>query len=205
MNVPNVETPWSPLPVNAVVELMRGAPFFWCLAGGHAIERVVGRPYRPHDDIDIVVLRPDHLALRQWLKDWHLAAADPPGSLRSWNDGETLPWRVHDLWGHRDGTEAWELQVMIQEADAGSWYFRRDDRVHGRVDDLAVTVDGVPCLRMDLQLLYKSKSSRQKDETDFHELLAILGETQRRTLADWLRLTSPNGHHWIPALEYWGV
>ena len=203
--MPNVDTPWSPLPVNAVVDLMRGAPFFWCLAGGHAIERVVGRRYRAHDDIDIVMLRPDHHALPQWLTDWHLAVADPPGSLRPWDDAEKLPWRVHDVWARRGGVEAWELQVMIQEADTGQWYFRRDDRVHGRIEDLAVPVDGVPCLRMDLQLLYKSKSARQKDQMDFEELLPRLDEAQRRTLIDWLRLTSPNGHHWIPALEGWGV
>jgi len=191
--------------VNAVVDLMQGAPFFWCLAGGHAIERVVGRRYRAHDDIDIVMLRPDHHALPQWLKDWQLAVADPPGSLRPWNDAEKLPWRVHDIWAHRDGVHAWELQVMIQEADAGTWYFRRDDRVHGSVADLAVTVHGVPCLRMDLQLLYKSKSSRHKDEADFQELLPLLDDAQRHTLIDWLRLTCPNGHHWIPALEGWGV
>ena len=51
--VPHVDTPGSPLPVHAVVDLMRGAPFFWCLAGGLAIERVVGRSYRAHDDIDL--------------------------------------------------------------------------------------------------------------------------------------------------------
>ena len=54
--MPNdVTLPWSPLPVHDVVRLMRGAGFFWCLAGGHAIERVLGQAYRQHDDIDIVV------------------------------------------------------------------------------------------------------------------------------------------------------
>lgn len=203
--MPDADTPWSPLAVGAVVDLMRDAPFFWCLAGGHAIERVVGRRYRAHDDIDIVVLRPDLDGLRHLLTDWHLSAADPPGSLRPWMTGEKLPWRVHDVWGHRPQAGAWELQVMIQEADAGAWYFRRDDRVHGKVDDLRVMVDEVPCLRMDLQLLYKAKSSRPKDEMDFQHVLPILGESERRSLADWLRLTCPNGHHWIPELEGWGV
>lgn len=203
--MPNVDSPWSPLPVDDVVNLMQGAPFFWCLAGGYAIERVVGHSYRAHEDIDIVVLRPEQESLRQWLYDWYLCAADPPGSLRPWSTDERLPWRVHDVWGRREASPAWELQVMIQEADAGAWYFRRDDRVHGAIDDLAVTVDGIPCLRMDLQLLYKAKSSRQKDETDFQQVLPLLDDAQRQTLIDWLRLTSPNGHHWIPALEGWGV
>jgi len=199
--LPNADTPWSPLPVDDVMDLMRGAPFFWCLAGGHAIERVVGRPYRAHGDIDIVVLRTDLEALQQWLTSWHLFAADPPGCLRPWVAGEKLPWRVHDVWGHREESEGWELQVMVQEAEAGSWYFRRDDRVQGRIDDLMRIVGGVPCLRMDLQLMYKAKSSRPKDETDFEQLLPHLSGDERRRLAEWLRLTCANGHHWIASLE----
>jgi hypothetical protein len=197
----DVDSPWMPLPVLEVQELMRGARFFWCLAGGLAIERVVGRSYRTHDDTDIVVLRPDQLALQGWLTDWHLAVADPPGCLRPWTKGERMPSRAHDVWGHRPGSRAWELQVMIQEADGDVWYYRTDDRVNGRIADLATTVDDVPCLRMDLQLLFKAKSSRPKDEMDFQQMLPFLSEAERLTLATWLRLTCPNGHHWITALE----
>lgn len=197
----DVVSPWNPLPVDDVVELMRGADFFWCLAGGQAIERVVGRPYRSHDDTDVVVMRPQQLALQSWLEDWQLAIADPPGTLRRWTRGERMPRRVHDVWGHRSGSTAWELQVMIQEAEGDAWYFRRDDRVQGRLGDLATTVDGVPCLRMDLQLLFKARSPRPKDEQDFQQLLPHLSADQRRTLVEWMRLTCANGHHWIAALE----
>jgi hypothetical protein len=197
----DVSTPWNPLPVPAVAALMKGAGFFWCLAGGQAVEQVVGHSYRTHGDTDIVVLRPDQLALQAWLGDWQLSAADPPGTLRPWATGEKLPWRVHDVWGHRAESRAWELQIMIQEADGDWWYFRRDDRVYGRIDDLATMINDLPCLRMDLQLLYKAKSLRPGDEEDFRRLLPRLGDEQRRTLAEWLRLTCPNGHHWIEALE----
>ncbi len=189
------------MPVGALAEHIRDAGFFWCLAGGQAIERVVRRSYRAHEDIDIVVLRPEQLALQSWLADWSLFVADPPGVLRSWDRGERIPWRAHDIWAHRPGAAGWELQVMIQEADHESWYFRRDDRVNGRITDLATMVDGIPCLRMDLQLLFKAKSSRPKDEEDFLQLLPVLDEAQRTQLASWLRLTSPNGHPWIAALE----
>lgn len=187
--------------VGAVGELFRDAGFFWCLAGGWAIERVVGRSYRAHGDVDVVVLRPEQLDLQAFLAEWHLAVADPPGILRAWDPGERIPWRAHDIWAHRPGAAGWELQVMIQEADHESWYFRRDDRVNGRITDMATIVDGIPCLRMDLQLLFKAKSSRAEDEEDFVQLLAVLDETQRAQLASWLRLTSPNGHPWIAALE----
>jgi len=200
-SLPNVGAPWVPLTVEELTTVMHGAGFFWCLAGGHAIERVVGRRYRSHNDIDIVVLRSQQLAVQEWFREWTLAAADPPGSLRPWAIGEHLTWRVHDIWAHRPGATGWELQIMIQEDDATSWFYRRDDRVHGLVDDLSIMVDDVPCLRPELQLLFKAKSSRPKDDVDFLQLLPVLSQRQRQTLWDWLELTSPNGHSWMPALE----
>lgn len=203
MWIPNeTDAPWSPLPADTINEVMQGADFFWCLAGGLAIERVVGESYRSHDDSDIVVLRPQLAAVQRYFDGWFLAAADPPGLLRRWDPGERLPWRVHDVWAHRADAKAWELQLMIQEADGDCWYYRRDDRVNGRIDDLATLVDGVPCLRMDLQLLYKSRGIRAKDDEDFLRLAPVLPHEQRQTLLDWLRLTNPNGHQWIEALEY---
>lgn len=202
IRMPNeIHAPWSPMPVNEIADLMRGAGFFWCLAGGLAIEHVVGQPYRPHEDSDIVVLRPQLAAVQRHFDGWHLAAADPPGLLRRWDPGERLPWRVHDVWAHRADSPAWELQLMIQEADGESWYYRRDDRVNGQISDLASMVDGVPCLRMDLQLLYKSRGVRLKDDEDFLRLLPVLPLEQRQTLLEWLRLTYPNGHQWVEALE----
>jgi len=73
--------------------------------------------------------------------------------------------------------------------------------VHGRVEDLIVLVGDVPCLRPDLQLLFKAKSARPKDDADFLHLLPGLSARERQTLWDWLDLTSPNGHPWMPALE----
>lgn len=89
---------------------------------------------------------------------------------------------------------------MIQETDGNSWYFRRDHRVRGSVDDLAMDVRGVPCLRMDLQLLFKSREPRAKDESDFRELLPVLPNAQRELLAYWLALMNPDGHPWLTAL-----
>lgn len=194
-----LSSPWQPLRVGELVALMDGARFFWCLAGGQAIARVLGRSYRPHGDIDIVVLRPQQLEVHDWFREWRLYAADPPGSLRPWKSNETLPIGVHDVWCHREGSRGWELQIMIQESEGGSWSFRRDARVRGSIADLATDAHGVPCLRMDLQLLFKSKEPRAKDEADFRELVPVLSDEQRESLAYWLRLTSP-AHRWLSEL-----
>lgn len=196
----DVTSPWKPLSLAELVELMRGAHFLWCLAGGHAIAHLLGRSHRQHGDIDIVVLRPEQLHVQNWLGAWRMYAADPPGTLRPWQPHEVLPNGVHDVWCHRDESPAWELQVMIQESDGDSWYFRRDARVCGSVGDLATDVRGVPCLRMDLQLLYKSKQPRAKDESDFREVLPVLSNEQRESLAYWLELTYLDGHPWLTEL-----
>jgi hypothetical protein len=46
-----VGSPWRAMPIPELVQLMHGAPFFWCLAGGHAVSRAVGRQYRPHQPL----------------------------------------------------------------------------------------------------------------------------------------------------------
>ena len=196
----DVTSPWKPIAPGAIAARMQRAEFLWCLAGGYAVERFVGRALREHSDIDIVVLRRDQLALQSWLSDWTWYAADPPGNLRAWKPREVLPLGVHDVWAHREASAGWELQIMIQESDGGSWYFRRDGRVRGSVGDLVQSVEGLPCLRIDLQLLYKSKHPRLKDEADFTELLPRLAPEQRDTLAAWLRLVYPQGHSWLARL-----
>ena len=196
----NLTAPWSPLPLPVLLDQMQGADFFWCLAGGQAIARVVGRSFRPHEDLDIVVLRSEQVAVQTWLHDWHLYAADPPGALRTWAPREILPTTVHDVWGHRHGKKSWELQIMLQESDSEFWHYRRDARVRGALKDLATSVAGVPCLRMDLQLLFKAKTVCPKDDLDFRELLPVLSTRERQNLAGWLRLTHPEGHPWCAAL-----
>ena len=48
---------------------MKRAEFLWCIAGGYAVELLVGRAFREHGDTDIMVLRQDQLALQSWLLD----------------------------------------------------------------------------------------------------------------------------------------
>lgn len=195
-----VGSPWSPIAPVEIAELLADTVFFWCLAGGHAVDRFVGEAFREHADTDIVVLRPDQLELQERLQGWKLFAADPPGSLRPWSGGEFLLPGVDNVWGHRVGRNRWELDVMIQESEGGSWVFRRDQRIRGPVDDLASPLGGIPCIRMDLQMLYKSKGRRPKDELDFERVLPKLTQAQRATLAAWLNTTNSGGHEWATRL-----
>ncbi|MCP3917717.1 MAG: amino acid transporter [bacterium] len=188
---------WTPLATDELAAAFEGARFFWCLAGGHALERFVGTPIRHHGDIDVSVLRRDQLALRAHLVDWDLYAADPPGQLRFWPVGEQLPDTVHDVWGVRRGHVEWELQIMLQEAEAQHWVYRREPAIRGPLDELATMLDGIPCLRPEIQLLYKSKDIRPKDQVDFERCFPALGSAAKSKLAGWLARAYPAGHAWI--------
>jgi len=75
--------------VRDLAPLLAGMAFPWWVAGGWAIDLFVGHQTRLHDDLDVLVLRRDQLAVHQALRGWDLHAADPPGTLRPWAPGET--------------------------------------------------------------------------------------------------------------------
>jgi hypothetical protein len=191
---------WAPLSVAEVAERFADAPFAWGLAGGYAVERFVGRPFRPHGDIDIVVFRDEQLLVQHWLSGWQLFAADPPGTLRPWTAGEELPYGIHDIWGLVTGGDAWQLQLMLLEATGDQWFSRRDPRVRGRRSDLIVRYRDVPCLRVEVQLFYKAKSPRPKDEQDFTACLPLLDGSARGWLREQIRLVYSDSHPWFAQL-----
>ena len=98
--------PWDPMgPEGAAAEL-GSLTVCWWVAGGWAIDLILGHQSREHGDLDILVLRRDQSLVREYLGTWDVHAADPPGRLRPWPAGETLPPAVHDVWcrrtpGHR--------------------------------------------------------------------------------------------------------
>lgn len=196
---------WNPLSVEQVVELFTGAPFDWCLAGGLAIERFVGVQLREHGDIDVVVFRDQQLLVRNWLATWCVYAADPPGELQPWPAGEFLAGRIHDIWLHRPDSDAWQLQLMIQDASEQEWIFRRDQRIRGDRQSFMQDVSPVPSIRPEIQLLYKARNPLPKDELDFRASLPLLSAAARAWLRSQLGLLYPAGHPWRRALGEAGV
>ena len=192
---------WLPLSVNQVMRVFADAPFAWGLAGRYAIEQFAGKSFRDHGDIDVLVFRDDQPALQEWLDPgWLLYAADPPGSLRFWKTGEFLPLGIHDIWAHRKGTQSWQMQVMFMEVAGNRWFSRRNHAIGGGRNQLFAIYNGIPCLRVEVQLLFKSKNCRQKDDVDFQACLPKLRPEARRWLSESLETMYPNGHSWRESL-----
>ncbi|MFI6102250.1 nucleotidyltransferase domain-containing protein [Lentzea sp. NPDC051213] len=190
------EWPWQPLRPEEVAGLFGG--IHWWIAGGYAIEFAVGRTLRPHGDIDVLLLRRDQLAAQRALSGWEWWAADPPGALRPWRPGEILPADVHDIWCRPSASAPWRVQVMLDESDGDDWVSRRDPRVRRPVGTLTHTTEsGIPYLAPEIQLCYKSKAPREKDQIDFDAVLPLLSDVQRRWLAD--AIGGP--HPWLTRLS----
>jgi hypothetical protein len=199
-NPPIPYTNWKPLSDVEVVSLFNNAPFKWFLAGGYAIEQFLGESIRTHDDIDVMVFRDDQLRLQHWLNGWELYAADPPGTLRKWVEEEYLPFGIHDIWGHRTGSQAWQLQLMLAEVEGDEWFSRRNSLIRGRRDELIQRYNDIPCVRVEVQLMYKAKGLRPKDELDFQACLPKLSNEAKLWLKDSLLLLYPEGHPWLKSL-----
>lgn len=194
--------PWAPLTPEDARTVFSGCEARWWVAGGWAIDLLVGRQTRSHADFDVLVLRPEQHVVRTHLHAWDVHAADPPGTLRPWPIGEILPLAVHDIWCRRDPSAPWAFQLMIDDVDGDDWLFRRDHRIRLPVRDLAGrgSRPGLPVLAAEVQLLYKSGVPRDKDVADFEIARAHLFVDERRWLRNALRDTHPD-HDWISCLE----
>ncbi|WP_176728618.1 nucleotidyltransferase domain-containing protein [Planobispora rosea] len=187
--------PWEPAPLEAVVALFQELEAPWWVGGGYAIELAVGRAYREHGDVDIGLLRRDQLAVRRLLAGWDCHVADPPGTLRPWPVGEVLPERAHDIWVREHAGGPWRFQLMLDEADGTEWIYRRDVRIRRPLADLTISQGGFRRIAPEVQLLYKSKGPRPKDELDFTEVLPVLTDAQRRWLDEVLEIAY-GAHPW---------
>ncbi|GLX04889.1 amino acid transporter [Microbispora sp. NBRC 16548] len=178
---------WEPATPAQVASLLSAMPCPWWVAGGFAIELAVGHHIRDHGDIDVVMLRPDQHHLCDALRGWEYWAADPPGVLRAWEPTETLPGPVHDIWCRPGPDEPWRIQVIFDEASNGQWISRRDPGIRCPVTEIGkVSPDGIPYLAPEIQLFYKARQPRPKDQIDFLAILPHLTTSQRRWLSEAL-------------------
>jgi hypothetical protein len=181
---------WEPLSPPEVVELLAGVAAPWWIAGGWAIDLFIGRTTRAHHDVDIGILRRDQSVLHVALPAWDLQCADPPGTLRPWPPGEMLPVGIHDIWARPSPDAAWQVQFMLNEADGDDWVYRRDPRVRRPLDQvIRRSADGIPYMAPEVQLLFKSRSPRPRDDADLAIALPLLDEVAREWLEAAIQLT----------------
>ena len=191
---------WGPLSIPQLIRLLAPARFPWWVGGGHALDLFLGHPTRPHDDLDVEVLRRDQHAAKRLLAGWdlHIAAG---GRLRPWPDHERLAAGANSVWCRPAPGVPWCLQLLLADSDNGNWVFRRNPAIVQPLEAIGLhTADGVPYLAPSVQLLFKAKNPRPKDIADFNAVLPELSTADRAWLASALTATHP-GHPWLARLR----
>lgn len=194
---------WRP---HEVAQLFSTLTLPWWIAGGWALDLFLGEQTRDHEDIDVQFLRRDQQEIRALLPGWDVQEAHPatpPGSwpFHEWERGALLSPEVHDIWCRPKKTDPWAIQLMVTETQNEQWIFRRNTQIRGSLSTLGyVTNEGIPYLAPEIQLLYKAKSLRSKDEADFTRVLPSLDQRSRQWLTQTLAIVHPH-HPWLLQLE----
>ncbi len=178
---------------------LAGVNIDWCVVGGWAIDLWLGRETRPHDDLEIAILRDDFVAIRDHLRDFHLHSVGD-GEVRGLAFDALPASDKHQNWVLDPVANEWRMDIMMESGDAQTWVFRRDTSIWAPRDRMIGMRDGVQYLKPEGALLYKAKAARPKDEADFAACLPNLDAAARSWLRESLATVHP-GHAWIAALS----
>jgi hypothetical protein len=200
-----VETELKPLLEVAEALSHLRAPFYF--SGGWAIDLHLGRITREHHDIDVLVMRRDHLELHKALNEFSLKKIIPHpeglvnrGTLSEWPRGERLELPVHQINAYRAGAAEPAFQVMLAESNDDEWIFRRNPEVRMPIAQMGFhPLWGLPYLAPEIVLLFKAKHLEARDRIDFDNAISTLSAEARQWLRDAIENTHP-GHEWLNAL-----
>jgi hypothetical protein len=171
----------------------------WWVAGGWAIDLYLGRVTRGHVDVDVGIPRRDAPSVLGALAAWEFFEAKD-GALTRLPSGTPPRSDVHSLWGRRIGSSAWELELMLDCADGEHWFYRRAPRIRRPFAEILCRAEGgLRYLAPEIQLLYKSKRVRPRDDEDFRSAVPKLAAPAREWLRAALAIAQP-GHRWIAEL-----
>ena len=184
--------------------LFEGVDASWWVAGGWAIDLWLGERTRPHDDLDIAVLRLEQHVFLERLTGWDLQVATEPGVLRPLASGEEIAPPRHALWCRPGSADDWAFELLLNDVEGGEWCFRRDHAVRAPLGELGDRTDaGIPFLRPEFVLLFKAKQARDRDAEDLRRALPTLPSDRRRWLAASIERVHP-GHPWLVQLPSGG-
>lgn len=197
---------WAGRTPEDVAAIFDGYPGLWWVAGGWAVEAFTGAA-REHEDTDASVLRTDLPLLRKHLAGrldvWTAASGAlcpllPDEDLAGSAD-DVLPPGCGQVWTRRSATQPWELDILLAPGSAERWVYKRDESVAMPMRDALWERDGIRYLQPEIQLLYKAKGLRAKDQLDFDNTLPHLDAPRLVWLRGALERTLP-GHPWLADL-----
>ncbi|MBD2759570.1 hypothetical protein IEE94_08605 [Yimella sp. cx-573] len=198
---------WANRTPQDVKEFFEGYGGLWWIAGGWALEAFTG-VRRSHDDIDPSVLSAELPLLRRHLAGKLHAWAASSGSLTPLlpEDApdaaaeDVLPAGAGQLWARRSAADPWEYDILLAPGSRDEWIYKRNNTIRLPMAEAVWEQDGIRYLQPQIQLLYKAKGLRTKDQADFAATLPHLDGRRRDWLQDALERTIPD-HPWIDSLS----
>jgi hypothetical protein len=187
----------------AVAGLMKGFPHLWWVSGGWAIDAFLDRVSREHEDLEIGIARQDQACLHAHLVGWRLYKLVPRQydvNLVRWLEADYLELPIHQIVARNEESSPPEFEFFLNEVWDGEWRFRIQPSIRRPVEESYLqTEQGIPVIAPEIQLLYKSRLHRSKDEHDFRTVLGHLSPAQRSWLKQALEAFRP-GDPWLDAL-----
>ena len=172
--------PWRPLSVSQIEHFLGFNDFI--LAGGYALSAFVGKDYREHDDIDVIIKREDQNLLFSHLGLDQIFIADANKELRPMDPKVFYDKPAQDIWILNEELDSWCLQVMLVDHDEDdNWVFKRNTSIRIPWNEIYWQKNGMNILLPELLLLYKSSKMRPKDKVDFETVFPLLDEN----VQDW--------------------
>jgi hypothetical protein len=174
----------------------------WYVAGGWAIDLFLGVERRLHEDLEIGIPadRFNSVAAALPELDWFTV-----GDGLAWSfpdpDGRDRFCEHHQTWGRDRDSHRWRVDVMREPHDGELWIARRDARIRLPYAELTQRTEaGIPFCVPEVELLFKARATRPKDEGDFAAVLPHMTARSRAWLRDSLQLVHP-GHRWLTILR----
>lgn len=189
------ESRWIPHHPDEVAKWLESCPADWWIAGGWAIDLFIGKQNREHSDLDIGCYREDLDHIIDHLPGWQFCAAINK-SLREIKHSSELKPEEFGIWARPEGQTKWSMEILLERSRDEFWMYRRDNRITYPKKDLVVRTEQHNCITPAVQLLYKSKALREKDQTDYENVIDQLSSEDFSWLSDSLR-TVYGEHPWI--------
>lgn len=190
-------------PIAAAAFAMRAFARPWWVAGGWAIDLFLDEVSRPHADIEIGIIRADQRLLHAYLRNWTLSKPALDGRANAtvaWLAEDWLAFPHHQVFAARAEHPAAAIDFFLDDIAGGVWHYRPHPAIVRPAEQVVGrSAQDIPILAPEIQLAYKARLLRPKDEHDFAHTLPKLGPAQRAWLAETIRVTVP-ACPWLQAL-----
>jgi len=98
----------------------------------------------------------------------------------------------NNAWARRTPAGRWQIDVTLGGGTETHWIYRRDPAVTRPWHEAVLhTTGGIPYLAPEIQLLFKSKDPRSKDDLDAGEVIPGLTPAQLEFLSRNLAVSHP--------------